>query len=188
MDLLQQVNAYVPFNEQEANDKKLLLQWLRSGKDIYTRSNQTAHLTASAWVVSPDRKQVIMGFHKLYNSWAWLAGHADGERDLLAVAKREALEESGLPEVTILSPNILSLEILTVDGHEKRGAYVPSHLHLNATFLFEADPGAPLQIKPDENSGVAWINVDDIAKKSSEPWFCQRIYSKLCQKVRAFTA
>ena len=124
-----------------------------------------------------------MAFHKIYNSWAWLGGHADGARDLMAVAKREALEESGLKDVKLLTSEIVSLEILTVDGHEKHGAYVPSHLHLNVTYLFEADPNAPLRVKPDENSGVAWIRMDEINQKSNEPWFCQRIYSKLCRKA-----
>ena len=76
------------------------------------------------------------------------------------------------------------MEILTVDGHEKRGEYVSSHLHLNFTFLLEADEKLSLKIKPDENSGVEWIKVDEISKKSSEKWFVDRIYSKLCKKVK----
>ena len=186
MDLMQQITAYLPVNEQEAADRALLLDWLESGVDIDKRSNKTAHLTASAWVVSPDRSQVLMAYHKLYNSWAWLGGHADGERDLMSVSRREALEESGLKTVTPLTETPISLEILTVDGHEKRGAYVPSHLHLNVTYLFEADPAAPLRVKPDENSAVAWIPVDRIDNYSSEPWLCKRIYSKLCSKAKRY--
>lgn len=186
MDLIEQITAYEPVNAQEAADKALLLKALGSGEDIYTRDNQTVHLTASAWVVSPDRAKVLMAYHRIYGSWAWLGGHADGERDLAAAAKREALEESGLETVTQLAPGPVSLEILTVDGHEKRGAYVPSHLHLNVTYLFEADPAAPLRVKPDENSGVAWIPMDKIDAYSSEPWFCKHIYSKLCAKVKQY--
>ena len=93
-------------------------------------------------------------------------------------------EESGLTELKPLGDGIFSLEILTVDGHEKRGKYVSSHLHLNVTYLFEADPSAPVFIKPDENSGVAWFAVEEVLQKSTEPWFCQRIYSKLMAKVR----
>ena len=48
-------------------------------------------------------------------------------------------EESGLARVRPVSEDIYSLEVLTVDGHEKRGAYVGSHLHLNVTYLLEAD-------------------------------------------------
>ena len=54
--LLKQIEAYKPCNEQEEKDRELLIQWIRSGRDIVTRANETAHLTASAWVVSPDRK------------------------------------------------------------------------------------------------------------------------------------
>ena len=183
MELAAQIAAYIPFNEQEAHDKDLLLRWLNSGTDIYTRENAAAHLTASAWVVSPDRQQVLMVYHNIYQSWSWMGGHADGERDLLGVARREVLEESGLKELKLLSPDIFSLEILTVDGHIKRGSYVSSHLHLNVTYLFEADPSQVTAIKPDENSGVGWFPVAELPNKVSEPWFLQWIYSKLSQKV-----
>ena len=66
--LLKQIEAYKPCNEQEEKDRELLLQWIRSGRDIVTRANETAHLTASAWVVSPDRKHVLMAYHNIYNS------------------------------------------------------------------------------------------------------------------------
>ena len=70
-----------------------------------------------------------MAYHKLYDSWAWLGGHADGDRDLLAVALREVREESGLTDVRPVSEQIYSLEILSVDGHEKWGRYVSCLLY-----------------------------------------------------------
>lgn len=184
MELYELIRAFHPCNEQEERDREILLSWLDSGAEILTRNNPVGHLTASAWVISPDRQYILMAYHNLYNSWAWLGGHADGEADLLAVAAREAREESGIRCIRPLIEEPISLEILTVDGHEKRGKYVASHLHLNVTYLFEAEMDQHLTVKPDENSGVAWIHVDDIARSSSEPWFVERIYSKLCQKVR----
>ena len=149
--------------------------------------NAAGHLTASAWVVSPDLTQVLMAYHNLYDSWSWLGGHADGDRDLLAVSMREVREESGLTAVRPVSPHIYSLEILTVDGHEKRGAYVSSHLHLNVTYLLEADPAAPVRRKPDENSAVAWFGLEEAVAASSEPWFRDRIYRKLNAKLALFS-
>ncbi len=184
MKLREQIMAFIPFNGQERRDKQELLSWLDSGADIFTRRCSAAHLTASAWVVSPDREQALMAYHNLYDSWAWLGGHADGMEDLQAVAAKEVREESGLEALTPLGEGIFSLEILTVDGHEKRGEYVSSHLHLNVTYLFEADPAAPVRCKIDENQAVAWFGVDEVLQKSTEPWFCQRIYSKLMEKVR----
>lgn len=186
MDLIQGLSAFCPWNEQEAQDRLELLRRLQSGESLYDRENTSAHLTASAWVVSPDRTRVLMAYHNLYDSWAWLGGHADGQRDLLAVALQEVQEESGLTEVRPVSRQIYSLEILTVDGHEKRGHYVSSHLHLNVTYLLEADPAAPIRPKPDENTRVGWFSTEEAVSASSEPWFRERIYKKLNKKLEAF--
>ena len=185
MELVDALNRFRPCNEQEETDKNQILSLLSGGQDLYTRDNPVAHLTASSWVVSPDRKQVLLIYHNLYRSWAWMGGHADGDRDLCRVALRETREESGLQDLTLVSPDIFSLEFLTVDGHEKRGNYISSHLHLNVTYLLEADPRQPIRVKPDENSGVAWFPVEEVAGKVSEPWMMQRIYSKLMKKVTA---
>lgn len=186
MDIIEQIRRFQPWNPQEEQDRDELLRRLSSGEELYTRKNPSAHLTASAWVVSPDRRQILLAYHNLYDSWAWLGGHADGERDLLSVALREAREESGLKAVRAVSPEIYSLEILTVDGHEKRGAYVSSHLHLNVTFLLEADPKLPIRCKPDENSRAGWFGLEEGVAASTEPWFRERIYAKLNAKLSAF--
>ena len=186
MTLEEALERYLPWNEQEERDRAEILRRLRSGEELYSRDNASAHLTASAWVVSPDRTQVLMAYHNLYDSWSWLGGHADGDRDLLAVALREVREESGLAEVRPVSPAIYSVEILTVDGHEKRGAYVSSHLHLNVTYLLEADPALPVWKKEDENRAVAWFGREAAVAASSEPWFRERIYRKLNDKLALF--
>ena len=183
MDIKEQILNYIPFNEQEERDKKLLLEWL-SEPDVFERKNERAHFTASAWVVNPERTKVLMIYHNIYDSWAWMGGHADGEENLFAVAEREAKEESGITDIKAISEEIASVEILTVNGHEKRGKYVPSHLHLNATYFFEAPEEQELSVKPDENSGVMWIDMADIKNKSSEKWFVERIYPKLIEKTK----
>lgn len=185
-DLRTQLLDFVPFNEQEEKDREKLLAWMDTGLDLYTRDNGFAHWTASAWVTDPAGQKILMAWHNIYRSWSWLGGHADGERDFLSVAMREVREESGLLTVTPVSEKIFSLEILTVDGHEKRGVYVPSHLHLNVTYLLEADPAAPVRKKADENSGVAWFSKEGAVRASTEPWFRERIYSKLNEKMSAY--
>lgn len=183
MKLLEQLERYKPWNEQEAKDREEFLRRIKSGEELYNRTNNSAHFTVSAWVISPDRKQVLMAYHNLYDSWAWLGGHADGEEDLLKVAIKEVMEESGLRILKPIMQDIYSLEILTVDGHEKNGQYVSSHLHMNVTYLIEADPTAPISNKPDENSNVGWFKLKEAVDKSTEEWFKQRIYSKLNEKL-----
>lgn len=144
-----------------------------------------AHITASAWVVNRDRRKVLLVYHNIYNSWSWLGGHADGETDLLAVALREVKEEAGIANVRPVSPDIYSLESLTVDGHVKKGQYVSSHLHLNVTYLLEADSDEAVTIKEDENSGVAWFTPEEALAKSTEPWFVTHVYAKLINKLKS---
>ena len=184
MKIKEDIKKYVPCNEQEARDKAVILSFLEKNPDAFLRSNPVAHMTASAWVVNHDRTKVLMVYHKIYDSWSWTGGHADGEENLLAVALREVTEETGVSSVTPVSDDIFSLEILTVDGHEKHGSYVPSHLHMNVTYLLEADEEEPLTVCEDENKGVAWFGLDEALSASSEPWFVQRIYRKLNEKLR----
>lgn len=186
--LIEELQAYLPCNAQEKRDRETLLAYLNleALPDPFTRENPIAHLTASAWVTDSSHSRILMAYHNLYRSWSWLGGHADGEHDLRLVAEKEVREESGLRTLRLLTPEIFSLEILTVDGHEKRGQYVTSHLHLNLTYLFEADPSEPVRCKPDENAAVTWFPREEAVSHSSEPWFRERIYAKLNEKLLRF--
>ena len=183
-ELLNQLDKFVPFNEQEERDKSLIINWIKNNDDAFERTNEVAHITASAWVVNKDRSKVLMIYHNIYNSWSWLGGHADGEIDLLSVAIREVKEEAGITDVKPVLDSIYSVESLTVDGHVKKGKYVSSHLHLNVTYLLEADSDEKVSIKEDENSGVKWFSPEDALKASTEPWFVENIYKKLIEKLK----
>jgi len=181
-ELMIDIANYRPCNRQESADKEAFLSFLRSQENFWTRENLTGHLTASAWIVNPSFTKVLMIYHHIYDSWAWTGGHADGERDLLRLALREAMEETGIRSVAPHSDSIYSLEVLTVDGHMKNGSRVASHLHYNLTYLLVADDTQPLESKPDENALVDWFSLEEAVKASSEPYM-QEIYRKLNRKL-----
>ena len=166
MELREEIRRYEPFNEQEREDKKEILRQMEQADHILTRDNRNAHITVSAWIMDRDRKKVLMAYHNLYQSWAWLGGHADGDADLKAVALKEIREESGLESVRFVTEDIFSLEILTVDGHEKRGSYVPSHLHLNADATTQSFRCGSRRTKTVRSGGSVWRRSKEDPRKN----------------------
>ena len=184
MSLYEEISRYQPVNEQEMRDQKQMLRFIRNNPDCLLRDNEIAHFTTSIWTVNRERTKTLMAYHNIYDSWAWIGGHADGEEDLCAVALRELQEETGVKHGKLVSRDIFSLETLIVNGHIKRGQYVPSHLHLNVTYLAEADESEQLTVKADENQAVKWLTFDEAIRASTEPWMVEHIYKKLIDKCR----
>lgn len=183
MNLHDQIKLYVPYNEQEAKDKDIILRAMVTLSDVLTRSNEVLHFTASAFVLNPSRTHTLMVHHNIYNSWSWTGGHADGNPKLFNVAKKELQEEAGLTDVKAIQEELISLDILPVIGHMKNGKYVSAHLHFNVTYLFEVADDAPLNAKLDENSAVGWIAIEELAQKCSEPHMIP-VYEKIIEKVK----
>ena len=186
MDKLRRaLETFTPCCDQERRDRELLLTALERLDTPLSRENPFAHFTASSWIVNPSRTDALMAWHNIYRTWAWTGGHADGESDLLAVALREAREETGVESLKPVTEEIYSVEILPVNAHMKRGRFVSAHLHLNVTYLLEADDAQPLRPKPDENSAVAWLPLKKAAENKEEP-FMAVIYRKLNGKLGNF--
>lgn len=182
IELRRQLERFAPWNEQEAADRHMLLRAVDTLETPLCRDNPFAHFTASGWIVNPDRTRVLMAWHNIYRAWAWTGGHADGEADLLAVALREAREETGIEEISPVMEDIFSVEVVPVNAHVRRGQFVSAHLHLNVTYLLCADDTQPLRVKPDENSAVAWLPLSEAADNRDEPYMAV-IYHKLNDKL-----
>lgn len=183
MNYLDDLAAFKPLCEQEETDRALMLaEARRMPVKILTRESALLHMTASAMVVNPARTHVMMAYHNIYGTWAWTGGHADGENDLLAVARREAQEETRIEHLSPIQTGAISLEILDVPSHIKRGRFVPCHLHLNMTYAFTGDEHDALQSKADENRAVQWLPVDRLDEFVSEPAMLP-IYRKILQRI-----
>ncbi|QOY63671.1 NUDIX hydrolase [Lysobacter sp. H21R4] len=124
--------------------------------DPFSRARLTGHFTASAWLVDRRGTRVLLTHHRKLQRWLQLGGHADGERDLAAVALLEAQEESGLPGLRV------ERELFDLDRHwiPARGD-VPGHWHYDARYVVHA--GADEQyVVSAESLDLAWREIQRI--------------------------
>lgn len=159
--IISDVELYIPKNAQEAADKVLILNYLKRNNDALLRSNLAAHLTVSAFIFDETFTHVVFGYHKIYDSFGWLGGHADGNSNLPAVALKEAREETSLMSLKLYSEDIFIIDVIYVHNHIKNGDYVSDHLHLNITYLLVADKAEVPHHNPHEHKAVRWFTLKD---------------------------
>ena len=105
---IEEIKKYTPYNEQEQRDKELILKCINDYDDLLFRENPIAHITSSGYIVNKERTKVLMIHHNIYKTWAWTGGHADGDGDLIHVAVKEAVEETGVKHFKVISTEMLS--------------------------------------------------------------------------------
>ncbi|MDO8543430.1 MAG: NUDIX hydrolase [Opitutaceae bacterium] len=133
------------------------IAFVEAHADCLLRSCVLGHLTGSAWIVNTARSRTLLTHHLKLEKWLQLGGHADSDPDLLAVARKEAKEESGL---TRLRP--VSVEVFDVDRHLIPARQAdPAHYHYDLRFMFEADESAPLVVS-NESKALAWVKLERV--------------------------
>ncbi len=160
--LIDMLAAYRGIDQGEESMRLAMLEFVQNEAMCFERSLLKGHLTASAWVVDPGRKRVVLLLHTKLGLWLQAGGHADGNPDLLEVALQEVREETGL-EVKPVNRNIFDVDIHTIPARKE----VPEHLHFDVRFLFEADPSIALQINH-ESQKLAWIPLEKVAEHNSD--------------------
>ena len=137
MTLREQIESYIPYNEQEERDKEQFLRFIDENEDVLTRENIIGHFSSSAFVVNKNRDKMLVVYHLINDGWIAPGGHADGEDDLLSVAHREVQEETGL-DAKILDENIFAIQSAPVIGHVKKGKYVSAHIYFDCLYLLSS--------------------------------------------------
>jgi 8-oxo-dGTP pyrophosphatase MutT (NUDIX family) len=149
-----------------ARDRALaeeFVQFAGAHADCLLRSCLPGHFTGSAWVVDPARRRTLLTHHRKLDKWLQLGGHADGEADLLAVAVREAQEESGLTRVKAVTTGIFDLDRHLIPARKNE----PTHWHYDVRFLLEADPTEPVVVSS-ESKSLAWVDLAEVAQLNPE--------------------
>lgn len=183
MSYINDISNYVPKNEQEIQDKKVILGCIKLFPDnILLRSNEIAHIASSGFIINKDASKTLMVHHNILNRWTWTGGHADGDGNLLEVAVKEAFEETGIT-VKPLSNEVASIDILLVPSHVKKGIYINGHMHLDVAYILVADEDEQPVAKPDENTAVKWLPIESI-DEGLFPSNDVYLYTKLLQQAK----
>jgi 8-oxo-dGTP pyrophosphatase MutT (NUDIX family) len=154
--LLRQLERYLVRHPRERATVERTLAFVRAQPDCFERTCLPGHITASAWILSHDRSHFLLTHHRKLGRWLQLGGHADGDPDPLAVALREAREESGMDrfERAVLGSEPLPFD---VDVHAiPATATEPAHFHFDIRQLLIAAPGQELRVSS-ESHDLRWF-------------------------------
>jgi len=155
--LLSLLNAY---NTTDVEEEKMLTEmknFVAENKDCFERTFAPGHVTASGWIVSETGDQVLLMHHRKLDRWFQPGGHCDGDPDVLAVARKEVEEETGLLDFSLAKQGIFDVDIHLIPANIKDAA----HYHYDVRFLFKANATTELIINS-ESRDLQWIPVTKV--------------------------
>ncbi len=156
-DLLNKLERHGPFDEAERESLDRMIAFVKQNADCFERSLQAGHITGAAWLLSRDASRVLLTHHRKLDLWLQLGGHADGDPDVLAVALREAREESGIDGIVPLSTDTFDVDVHAIPAHGN----VPEHFHYDVRFLVQVTESETYRVS-DESHDLAWLRPHEL--------------------------
>lgn len=150
--LIKLINDYLPANPEESETCQYLLDFVSRYEDCFSRELQVGHVTGSAWILNTSGAEVLLTHHRKLNIWVQPGGHADGDSDILAVAKKEAYEESGLNKLDLVSHGLFDIDIHKIPARKQE----PAHLHYDCRFAFQVVGSDQYKVS-DESHDLKWV-------------------------------
>lgn len=144
---------YNPLDGAEQEYKEVILDFLDQYHNAFERSLEVGHITASAWLINKDNTHALLTHHKKLNKWLQLGGHCDGNADALAVAIKEAQEESGIMEIQSLFCGIFDIDVHLIPETKNEKA----HYHYDIRFLLRVVSDEKITVSS-ESHDLAWVS------------------------------
>lgn len=150
--ILTLLNSYEPATALEKAHKENIISFVRTQSECFERSLTIGHITASAWLVNREKTHALLMHHTKLNLWIQLGGHCDGDSDVLAVALKEAQEESGVLAIQPLSSNIFDVDVHVIPATSREA----SHYHYDIRFLLGITSNETIRHNK-ESKELRWI-------------------------------
>jgi 8-oxo-dGTP pyrophosphatase MutT (NUDIX family) len=164
---------YSPADPGEREMLSRMRGFVAGNEDCFERHLAIGHMTGSAWILDAEHEHVLLTHHAKLNRWMQLGGHADGNPDLLAVAMREAREESGLAEIRVVSETPFDVDIHEIPARGDEAA----HFHYDVRFLLQANRAGPLVVS-EESHELAWVPLAGLAERGDVDESLRRMVRK----------
>jgi len=174
--LLNLLDDYHPTDAQEILFKEQMIQFIDQHPDCFERSLTVGHITASCWLINKDGSKALLLHHAKLNRWFQLGGHCDGDHDVLAVAIKEAQEESGINGIVPVSTLIFDIDIHRIPDNPKEKA----HDHFDVRFLLQVATDEEI-VQNRESKELRWIG-KDIAQLPTDNPSVVRMFNKWATK------
>lgn len=155
-ELIQTLTAYKTTYPEEQRFIPAFLELLHHPRAYY-RDHLPGHITASAMIVDATAQNILLLHHRKLDRWLQPGGHADGDENVLQVARKEVFEETGL-QTFIFQSDVFDVDIHAIPA---RPDFV-EHYHYDIRFLFQVDRNAALHVN-DESFAIRWFPIDEIA-------------------------
>ncbi len=157
--LLDELDRYEASDAREREMAARVRAFVAANADCFERSLTIGHVTGSAWIVARERDAALLVHHRKLGIWVQPGGHADGESDVRAVARREAIEETGVEALERASTGIYDIDVHAIAARPGE----PAHEHFDLRFAFFAERSS-IPVVSEESHAVAWIAFADIEK------------------------
>jgi len=177
------LRSYQPSNDVEEAHKNSILSLLQSAPRCYYRDHfDPGHITGSALLISADGQRVLMNHHKSLRKWLSFGGHADGDENILRVASREIVEESGIQNIEPVMGDIFDVDVHPIPANPKRGE--PAHSHFDIRYLFcVKNKGDENFVLSDESVSLRWCGYDEAMGLIQQDGSMARLLSKWREKL-----
>lgn len=156
LPLSQLLADYNPVDQAEQEYKQTITDFLNQYPNAFERSLEIGHITASAWLVNKDNTKALLMHHRKLDMWVQLGGHCDGITDVLAVAIKEAQEESGMLNIEPVNSEIFDIDVHLIPENKKEKA----HYHYDIRFLLKVT-GDENFIRNEESRALAWFGKEE---------------------------
>lgn len=153
INLTKLLENYFPEDSAERDYKNTILDFLLQYPDAFERSLEVGHITASAWLINKDNTKALLTHHRKLDMWIQLGGHCDGNTDVLAVALKEAQEESGIMHIEPVRYDIFDIGVHLIPENKKEKA----HYHYDVRFLLQVMSDEDFVVS-DESHSLTWID------------------------------